>query len=136
MPRTATAAFAVLALAGCGGGNSNVTDVRTTLEGFAKATAARDYQSLCDRYFAPKLVDAVEQAGLPCEAAIRPEFGATEKPTLVVKTVKVNGDSAQAVVHTDAANQDPADATIALVRVQGTWRIASLVQSGPQPAAP
>ena len=136
MRRTVTAVLAALALAGCGKGDQTAAAVRTTVEGFARATAARDYQSLCDRYFAPKLVDAVEQAGLPCEAAIRPEFGATEKPTLVIRSVKVDGNSAQAAVHTDAANQPPADATIALVRVEGAWRIRSLVESGPQPAAP
>jgi hypothetical protein len=139
MARTATALLlAVVALAACGKGGGDPTGdaVRTTLAGFAKATATRDYQSLCDRYLAPELVDAIEQAGLPCEAAIRPEFSATERPTLVVRSVAVTGDTARAAVHTDAANQDPADATIALVRVHGAWRIASLVEAGPQPAAP
>lgn len=137
MSRIAAAVLVALALAGCGKeARTPADDVRATLESFARAIAARDYQALCDRFFAPALVAAVERAGLPCEAAIRPEFGATEEPTLEIRSIKVDGDKAQAEVHTDAANQEPADATVALVRVEGRWRIASLVETGPQPTAP
>ena len=138
MPRTGRLLLAAVALAvpaGCGGG-SPADAVRATLAGFAKATAQRDYQGLCDTYFAPKLVDEVEQTGLPCEAAIRPEISATQKPTLKVKAVQVHGDSATAQIHTTAANQPPSDDTIALVRVSGKWHISSLATAGPQPSGP
>ena len=125
----ATVALAVLA--GCG--SSPEDQVRSTLSGFADATAKRDYQSLCDDYFSPALVDQVEQAGLPCEAAIRPEISATKKPKLEVRSVDVNGDRALAKVHTSAANQPPSDDTIQLLKVKGKWRIASLAETGPQP---
>jgi hypothetical protein len=123
----------VPALAACG--SSPADQVRSTLRGFADATARRDYQALCDDYFAPALVDQVEEVGLPCEAAVRPEISATEKPKLTVRSVRVTGDKALAQVHTSAANQPPSDDTIALVRVKGHWRIASLAETGPQPAA-
>jgi ketosteroid isomerase-like protein len=124
-------AGAVCVLAGCG--SSPADQVRSTLRGFADATAKRDYQALCDDYFSPALVDQVEQAGLPCEAAIRPEISATKSPKLKVQSVKVTGDKALAQIHTSAANQPPSDDTIQLVKVKGHWRIASLAETGPQP---
>ncbi len=126
-------AISALAAAGCGK-SSPSDEVRSTLSGFAKATAARDYQSLCDEYFAPALVDQVEQSGLPCEAAIRPELSATQRPTLTVRSVEVHDAKALARVHTTAANQPPSDDTIALALVKGHWRIASL--ASPEPAPP
>ena len=121
----------VCLLAACG--SSPADQVRSTLHGFADASAKRDYQALCDDYFAPALVDQVEEAGLPCEAAIRPELSATKKPRLVIRSVRVTGDKALAQVHTSAANQPPSDDTIQLVRVKGHWRISSLAETGPQP---
>lgn len=139
MPRTRRVAVAPLAvaavLAGCGGSSAD-DEVRSTVEGYATAVAKRDYQALCDRYLAPDVVAGVEQAGLPCEAALRPELSATEKPALSIRSIKVDGDSAHAQVHTTAANQPPADVTLALVRVRGAWRVASTTEAGPQPAAP
>jgi hypothetical protein len=124
-------ALALVLLAGCG--SSPTDEVRSKLKGFADATAKRDYQTLCDDYFAPALVDQVEQAGLPCEAAIRPEISATKDPKLEIRSVDVHGEKALARVHTSAANQPPSDDTIQLVKVKGGWRIASLSETGPQP---
>jgi hypothetical protein len=127
--------FVIAALplvAGCG--SSPEEQVRSTLKGFADATAKRDYQALCDDYFAPALVDQVEQAGLPCEAALRPELSSTQKPKLTVRSVQVDGDKALAKIHTSAANQPPSDDTIQLVKVKDKWRISSLAETGPQPS--
>jgi hypothetical protein len=118
-------------LAGCGSSPSE--EVRSKLRGFADATADRDYQALCDDYFAPALVAQVEEAGLPCEAAIRPEISSTKDPKLEIRSVEVRGDKALARVHTSAANQPPSDDTIQLVKAKGGWRIASLAETGPQP---
>ena len=53
----AAAALAAALLAGCGdSGPSAEQQVRTTLDEFGRATAAKDYQALCDRIFAPQLV--------------------------------------------------------------------------------
>ena len=129
--RVLISAAALALLGGCGSSPSD--QVRSTLRGFADATAKRDYQALCDDYFSPALVDQVEQAGLPCEAAIRPEISSTQKPKLEIRSVDVNGDLALAKVHTSAANQPPSDDTIQLLKVKGKWRIASLAETGPQP---
>src|SRR3954451_6041695 len=130
-------AVALVFLAGCGGSSASPEDaVRSTLAGYAKAFAAHDYQAICDRYLAPKLVDGVEQRGLPCESAIRPAIAETVKPQLAVRSIKVSGDAATAQVHSTAANQAPSDDTISLSRVKGTWYIAGTVSTGPQPTAP
>jgi ketosteroid isomerase-like protein len=135
MRRLAVALAAVAAIAGCGG-TSPEDAVRATLQGYGKAFAAHDYQAICDRYLAPKLVDGVEQRGLPCEAAIRPAIHDAVKPVLAVRSIKVSGDAATAQVHSTAANQPPSDDTISLSRVNGTWYIAGTVSTGPEPTAP
>src|SRR3954470_16863549 len=130
-------AVALVFLAGCGGSGASPEDaVRSTLAGYAKAFAARDYQAICDRYLSPKLIDGVEQRGLPCEAAVRPALKETDKPVLAVRSIKVSGDTATAQVHSTAANQPPSDDTISLSRVHGTWYIAGTVKTGPEPTAP
>src|SRR3954463_6549407 len=135
MRRWGIACLGAAALAGCGGGSAE-DEVRSTLKGYAKAFAAHDYQAICDRYLSPKLVDGVEQRGLPCEAAIRPAISEAVKPVLAVRSVKVSGDAATAQVHSTAANQPPSDDTISLSRVKGTWYIAGTVSTGPQTSAP
>jgi len=135
MRRTGGVLAAVLVMTACGGKPSG-GDVRSTLDGFAKAIALHDFQALCDVYLAPKLVDGVEAAGLPCEAALRPQLSATIRPTMTVKSIRVSGATASAEVHATAANQPSSDDTIALVRVDGRWRVASLGKAGAQPTTP
>ena len=135
MARTAVL-IAIAALASGCGKSSPADEVRSTVEGFAAAIADHDYQALCDRYFATRLVSGLERAGLPCEAAIRPQIGATRKPTLEIRSIAITGDRARVRVHTAAENQPPSDDTLALARERDGWRIASLAEAGPQPLAP
>ena len=131
------AIVALVFLAGCGGGSSSPEDaVRSTLDGYAKAFANHDYQAICDRYLSPKLIDGVEERGLPCEAAVRPAIKEAVKPAMAVRSVKVTGTTATAVVHSTAANQPPSDDTISLAQIHGTWYIAGTVKNGPEPVAP
>ena len=127
-------------IAGCGGGkgggSSDEDAVRSTLSGYAKAFASRDYQAICDRYLSPKLITGVEERGLPCEAAVRPAIKEAEKPVMAVRSIKVSGTTATAQVHSSAANQPPSDDTISLARIHGTWYIAGTVKTGPEPVAP
>ena len=120
------ALVAVAALASACGRSDPERDVRAALTGFAKASAERDYQALCDRWFAPSLVAQVEEAGLPCETAVKPGIDAARRPELVVRGVEVDGDRASARVRTSAVNQAPSEDTVRLVRRDGEWRIAAL----------
>lgn len=137
MSRAVAIAIAALVLAGCGKeGRTPEGDVRDTLEGFAEAVRERDYQALCDRYFSPALITGLERSGLPCEAALRPELSATNEPEMTIGAITVEGTTARADVHTEAANQPPSDDVIALRLERGDWRIASLADTAPRPVLP
>ena len=111
-------------LAGCG--DDDEGDVRATLGAFAQATAAKDYQRMCDDLLSPKLIEQIRRVNLPCEVALRTGLEDVEKPRLEIRSVKVDGDTATARVHSTAANQEPSDDVVKLEKVGGEWRIASL----------
>ena len=113
-------------LSGCGGGPSDTEQVQAAVEAFGRASAAKDYQGLCDRLLAPDLVQEVEEAGLPCEVALRQGLGDVQAPTLTIGAITVDDDKATAQVNSAAQGQPPSRDTLQLERVGDTWRIASL----------
>ncbi len=122
--------LAVCALAGCGeSGPTDEQQIRAALAEFGRATGAHDYQALCDRVLAPKLIETVEQIGLPCEVALKKGFEDVEDPRLTVGKVTVDEDRATAEVRSSAAGEAPSQDTLELVRVGDGWRIASLGDS-------
>jgi hypothetical protein len=126
-PLVALAAAALaLALGGCGSGPSDSEQVRSVVLGFGRATAAKNYQKLCDDLLAPRLVEKIKTAGLSCEAALRKGLGSVRDPKLTVGRIAVNGDSATADVRTSARGQQPARVTLKLTKVGSRWMIASL----------
>ena len=110
----------------CGGGPSDSERVHATVEAFGRATAAKDYQRLCDDLLAPKLVSEVEATGLPCEVALRQGLGDVQAPTLTIGRIEVKGEKATAQVNSAAQGQPPSQDTLQLERVGEGWRIASL----------
>ena len=136
MRRMAAALAAALALAGCGdSGPTDEEQVRSTLTAFSRATAAKDYQALCDRLLAPSLIADLKKIGLPCEIALQQGLGDVRQPRLIVGAVKVDGKKASAEVRTSAQGQAPSSDTIELERTEDGWRIASLASpSEPGPA--
>jgi hypothetical protein len=133
-----TAALALaLALAGCGdSGPTDEQQVRTTLTAFSKATAAKDYQALCDKILAPSLIADLKKIGLPCEIALQQGLGEVKQPRLIVGDVKVTGKTATAQVRTSAEGQPPSSDTIELEHTDKGWRIASLTSPGEPGPAP
>jgi hypothetical protein len=118
---------AACALAGCGdSGPSDEQQVRSTLSEFGRATAAHDYQALCDRILAPRLIETVKQIGLPCEVALQKGFEGLHDPRLTVGQITVNGDRGTAQVRSSATGQAPSQDTVELVKIGDGWRIASL----------
>jgi hypothetical protein len=115
------------ALCACGG-PSESERVHETVEAFGQATAAKDYQRLCDSLLAPRLVDEVEAVGLPCEVALRQGLGDVRSPRITIGRIVVTGDTATAQVRSAAAGEEPSEDTLELVRVDGSWRIASLAR--------
>jgi hypothetical protein len=124
----AAAALAAALLAGCGSGPSTQVQVRQTLDEFGRATAAKDYQALCDRVFAKQLVDKLTQVGLPCEVAMQRSFEDVENPRLTIGriTVAENEKSAKAEVRSSATGQSPSRDTVTLVPADDGWRVSSL----------
>jgi hypothetical protein len=120
-------AVALLLLAGCGeGGPTPEEQVRSTVTEFGRATAAKDYQTLCDRLLAPSLVEEVESIGLPCEVALRQGLGKVREPRLTIGRIQVKDDTASAEVRTSASGEEPSKDTLELVNLDGTWKISSL----------
>jgi hypothetical protein len=118
--------------AACGGDEAKRPDpereVRAALDVYVRAVAAKDYDTLCDRVFAEELLADLRRVELSCEVALQRGLQDVERPTLVVRSVRVQDDrgTADAVVRTDAANQPPSDDTVRLIRRGGRWRIAAL----------
>jgi hypothetical protein len=125
--RSLAPALALLILAGCGAqGPTPEEQVRSTVTEFGRATAAKDYQTLCDRLLAPSLVEEVESIGLPCEVALRQGLGEVREPRLTIGRVEVKEDKASAEIRTSAAGEEPSKDTLELVNLDGTWKISSL----------
>ena len=126
MPLRAISLLIVLALAAAGCGRSPERDVRNTLNAFGEAIAKKDYQRLCDDIFSEKLVEQVRET-LPCESALQQsEISELRQPKLEIKRISVDGDTANAVVATSAANQRPSEDTVRLVKEGDDWRIQAL----------
>jgi len=122
------AAVLGLALAGCGGQDRPGPEdqVRTVLATFAGAAERRDYRTICDDVFAPKLLAGLQEIGLPCEVAMRNSLGSVRNPRLSVGRIDVKGDTATAQVRTSADGQEPSTDTVRLDRLKGTWKISAL----------
>ena len=120
------AALAAIALAGCGAGPSDQEKVRQTLDDFGKASAAKDYQALCDHILAPKLIDKLKQVGLPCEVALQQSLGNVKDPRITIGKITVKDGVAKAEVQTSASGQQPSKDTVELVPDGDSWRISSL----------
>jgi hypothetical protein len=118
--------LALAVLAGCGGGPTDEQQVRAAVDAFSKATAAKDYNKLCKQLLAPKLLEQIGQAGLPCEVALSKGLGDVKDPKVTIGQVTVSGDSATADVRTSAAGQEPSRDMLKLTKIGGRWRIASL----------
>lgn len=119
----------IVLLAGCGGDDPPAAEVqvRQVLADFGEATAAKDEQRLCDDLLSRELVGRVQNAGLPCEQALRIGLQDVRAPRLEVLSVMVRNESAEARVRTSAAGQRPSTDVVQLVREGGAWRVASLV---------
>jgi ketosteroid isomerase-like protein len=137
MRRPAALLVVLAACAGCGEPEaSDEEQIRAALTEFSRATAAKDYQALCDRLLAPELVADVKKIGLPCEIALQQGLGEVRQPRLIVGDVTIEGERARAEVRTSAEGQAPSRDTVELVHTDNGWRIASLAtpsEPGPAP---
>ena len=128
MPAPTRLLAAVLAaaalLSACG--EDDESAVRETLERYAKAVESKDYQTICDELLAQDLLENLRRVQAPCETAIQGGLRDVDRPTITIRSVKVDGDTASAVARSDAANQEPSDDTIRLVKEDGAWKVVAL----------
>lgn len=125
--RAAVAVLCTLALAGCGSREpSDQEQVRTLLADFATATSKKDYGTLCDRIFAPVLLNGIKAIGLPCEVAMRNSLGEVSNPRMTVGTVEIKGKTARVEIRTSADGQEPSRDTLELVKSESGWKVSSL----------
>jgi hypothetical protein len=131
------ACAAALGLAACGKSDEEDTtakeeqQVRTTLRDLGRATASKDYQALCDKVFARRLVNRSQAVGIPCETAMKAALAKVEAPSITVAGVTVKGDEAEATVKTAAKGQAASTDKVHLIKEAGHWRVDRL--GGPQP---
>jgi len=131
----ASATVAAVAGVGCGRADDRA-QVRDTLGRLARATATRDYRTLCQRVIAPSTLVPLRQIGMTCEQALQEGLAGVRAPRLVVRSIQVHGSRAAAAVHSFAANQPASDDTIELVEVGGQWWVSSLGAAPPPAAGP
>jgi hypothetical protein len=112
------------ALAGCGA--TPRQEVEAKVQQFARATAAKDYATLCNQVLAPSLVARLAAAGLTCHQAMKIFVSSVQNPTISVSRVTVNGLTASAVVIARATGQPTSREQIELVKTDHGWRLVSL----------
>jgi hypothetical protein len=126
--------LAVLTLffAGCGAGSTPkpkpisgpAKDVAAVVERLQKATAQKDFQTICN-----DLLSAAtrrESGGTNCPAVLGARARGVSRPRIVIKSIEVDGPSARVAVRTTAGGQAETTDIIQLVREHGHFRIASL----------
>ncbi len=113
-----------LAIAGCG--TSRRDQVVAKVTQYARATARRDYRTLCTQVFAPSLLAHLTANGVSCEAAMQVALEGVTRPSLGIGRVVVHGRSASVTTITTAQGQEASLDAIELTRTGAGWRIVSL----------
>ena len=118
--------------AGCGGGGDGkpepitgpAKDVATTIQRFEKATARRDFTTICEQLLAS--ATRREAGGDQCPDVLDQRARGVRRPRIRIVTIEVQGNQAQARVRTTAAGQAATTNVIRLVREHGRFRVLAL----------
>jgi predicted metal-dependent phosphotriesterase family hydrolase len=117
-------ACAGLIFGGCG--TSDRDQVRAKVDQFLKATAGKDYRTLCDQVLAPALLSHLAAGGIACVQAMQIALEGVKSPALSIGRVDVNGDQASVITLTTASGQQASLDAIELTKTGKGWRVASL----------
>jgi hypothetical protein len=123
----AVAAF----LTGCLGGDEEpapaagaARDIAAVVERLEKATAARDFRTVCDELFT---ADARERAGGgDCERLTHSAAEGITRPRIEMKRIEIEGNRARVEITTRAAGQAEVPDVLLLRRGKGEWRVEAL----------
>lgn len=113
------------ALAGCGA-TSPRDAVVAKVHQYARATADRDYRTLCTRVFAASLLAHLTANGVGCEAAMQVALAGVQRPSLAIGHVVLHGRTASVTTLTTAVGQEASLEAIELTESPAGWRITSL----------
>ena len=93
------------------------------VESFRKALAARDFAAICDELYTTEAREAA--GGDDCQSVLATETAKLRKPEVKIVGLTVTRDGATVNVQASVNGERPVADTIALVRQQGRFRIAS-----------
>lgn len=94
------------------------------VERFEKATAQRDFATICDQLFATST--RRDAGGSDCASVLAERARSVRRPHIRIRAIEIQGDRAAVRVTTSAAGQASVPDVIQLVREQGGYRVLSL----------
>ena len=101
-----------------------VRDVAGVVERLERATAERDFGTVCDDLFTAA---ARERAGGDdCERLTRSAAEGISRPRIEMNAIDIRSDLARVEVTTHAGGQAAAPGVLELRREQGEWRVEAL----------
>jgi hypothetical protein len=123
--------FCVL-IAGCGGGGSSkpepitgpAKEVATVVARLQKATAQRDFATICNELLAA--VTRRQAGGADCPDVLGERARGVSRPRIRIEAIEIKGNQAQVRVRTTATGQAPTRDVIRLVRERGRFRVLAL----------
>jgi hypothetical protein len=121
-----------LLLAGCGGGGTSrpepisgaAKEAATVIERLEKATAQRDFATICDDLLASPT--RKQAGGDSCPDVLDQRARGVRRPRIRIQSIEVTGDGARVRVRTTASGQAPITDVIRLVRENGRFRVLAL----------
>jgi hypothetical protein len=119
-------------VAGCGGGDTGkpkaitgpAKDVAETIQRLEKATAQRDFTTVCDQVLAA--ATRKQAGGDQCSDVLDQRARGVRRPHIRIVSIEVQGSQAQARVRTTAVGQAATTNVIRLVKENGRFRVLSL----------
>jgi len=128
---TAVGTAVAAVLAGCGDGDSEprpiegpAREVADVIERFERATAARDFETICADLFTAAVRERA--GGERCTEVLAERGRRVERPRIVIERIEIRKGAATVKVATMARGQRRVEDTIRLVREGGRYRIAAL----------
>lgn len=123
---------ACVLVAGCGGGekpapkpiSGPAKEVAEVVQKLGRATARRDFQTICDDLLAS--ATRQQAGGADCPAVLDQRARGVSRPKIVIESIAVAGGQAQVRVRTTAKGQAAVRDVIRLVREKGKFRVLAL----------
>jgi hypothetical protein len=121
-----------LLIAGCGSGEKRkpepisgaAKEVASVVQRLQKATARRDFTTICDELLASPT--RRQAGGEQCPDVLDQRARGVRRPRIRIQAIEIRGNEAQVRVRTTASGQAVVADVIRLVREHGSFRVLSL----------